>query len=77
MEGEQPKLGDLLAMVINHVLTGMILQVNTFSQVVFLIGGSTRGVVGFCLVCWWKKPLGVASCNSDHRVYYIFRKGFL
>ena len=27
MEGEQPQLGDLLAMAINHLLTGMILQV--------------------------------------------------
>ena len=27
MEGEQPHLGDLLTMVINHLLTGMILQV--------------------------------------------------
>ena len=26
MEGEQPYLGDLLTMVINHLLTGMILQ---------------------------------------------------
>ena len=27
MEGEYPYLGDLLTMVINHLLTGMILQV--------------------------------------------------
>ena len=27
MEGEQPQLGDLLTMVINHLLNGMILQV--------------------------------------------------
>ena len=27
MEGEQPYLGDLLTMAINHLLTGMILQV--------------------------------------------------
>ena len=27
MEGEQPYLGDLLTMVVNHLLTGMILQV--------------------------------------------------
>ena len=27
LEGEQPYLGDLLTMVINHLLTGMILQV--------------------------------------------------
>ena len=27
MEGKQPYLGDLLTMVINHILTGMILQV--------------------------------------------------
>ena len=27
MEGHQPYLGDLLTMVINHLLTGMILQV--------------------------------------------------
>ena len=27
MEGEYPYLGDLLTMVINHILTGMILQV--------------------------------------------------
>ncbi len=27
MEGEQPRLGDLLAMVANYLLTGMILQV--------------------------------------------------
>ena len=27
MEREQPYLGDLLTMVINHLLTGMILQV--------------------------------------------------
>ena len=27
LEGEQPYLGDLLSMVINHLLTGMILQV--------------------------------------------------
>ena len=27
MEGEQPHLGDLLTMVINHLLTGMIIQV--------------------------------------------------
>ena len=29
MEGEQPQLGDLLTMVINHLLNGMILQVLT------------------------------------------------
>ena len=29
LEGEQPQLGDLLAMVINHLLNGMILQVVT------------------------------------------------
>ena len=29
MEREQPYLGDLLTMVINHLLTGMILQVGT------------------------------------------------
>ena len=28
LEGEQPYLGDLLTMVINHLLTGMILQVD-------------------------------------------------
>ena len=27
LEGEQPQLGDLLTMVINHLLNGMILQV--------------------------------------------------
>ncbi len=27
LEGKQPYLGDLLTMVINHLLTGMILQV--------------------------------------------------
>ena len=27
LEGEQPFLGDLLTLVINHLLTGMILQV--------------------------------------------------
>ena len=27
LEGEQPYLGDSLTMVINHLLTGMILQV--------------------------------------------------
>ena len=27
LEGEQPQLGDLLTMVINHFLAGMILQV--------------------------------------------------
>ena len=32
MEGEQPYLGDLLTMVINHLLTGMILQVPLFSE---------------------------------------------
>ena len=35
MEGEQPYLGDLLAMLLNHLLTGMILQVglhNFFEQ---------------------------------------------
>ena len=29
MEGEQPYLGDLLTMVTNHLLTGMILQAPT------------------------------------------------
>ena len=28
-KGEQPQLGDLLTMVINHLLTGMTLQVYT------------------------------------------------
>ena len=28
LEGEQPYLGDLLTMVISHLLTGMILQVH-------------------------------------------------
>ena len=32
MEGAQPYLGDLLAMVINHLLNGMILQVYTILQ---------------------------------------------
>ena len=27
LEGEQPQLGDLLTMVINHLLNGMLLQV--------------------------------------------------
>ena len=31
LEGKQPYLGDLLTMVINHLLTGMILQVPTWS----------------------------------------------
>ena len=30
MEGEQPYLGDLLTMVNNHLLTGMILQVRSY-----------------------------------------------
>ncbi len=33
LEGEQPQSGDLLTMVINHLLNGMILQVGTiFTQ---------------------------------------------
>ena len=32
LEGEQPQLGDLLTMVINHVLIGMILQVLSDEQ---------------------------------------------
>ena len=32
MEGAQPYLGDLLTMVINHLLDGMILQVYTILQ---------------------------------------------
>ena len=32
MEGEQPYLGDLLTMVVNHLLTGMILQAVTFTN---------------------------------------------
>ena len=32
LEGEQPQLGDLLIMVINHLLNGMILQVEGISQ---------------------------------------------
>ena len=32
LEGEQPYLGDLLTMVINHLLTGMILQVPPWKQ---------------------------------------------
>ena len=34
LEGEQPYLKDLLTMVINHLLTGMILQVRGVSLVV-------------------------------------------
>ncbi len=30
LEGEQPYLGDLLTMVINHLLNGMTLQVTGF-----------------------------------------------
>ena len=32
LEGEQPYLRDLLTMVINHLLTSMILQVNNLKQ---------------------------------------------
>ena len=42
LEGEQAYLGDLLTMVIDHLLTGMILQVATctWRQHPFLLGGS-------------------------------------
>ena len=33
MEGEQPYLGDLLTIVINHLLNGMILQVGSSYKV--------------------------------------------
>ena len=33
MEGEQPYLGDLLTMVINHLLVGMILQVTSITSI--------------------------------------------
>ena len=44
LEGKQPYLGDLLTMVISHLLTGMILQViTTFSpmgnEAAFFLGG--------------------------------------
>ena len=32
LEGKQPHLGDLLTMVINHLLIGMILQVEGIQQ---------------------------------------------
>ncbi len=35
LEGEQPYLGDLPTMVINHVLVGMILQVSTLLRVLY------------------------------------------
>ena len=38
LEGEQPYLGDLLAMVINHLLSGMILQAYRYSS--FFVGSS-------------------------------------
>ena len=39
MEGEQPQLGDLLTIVINHLPTGMILQVEGFPKKLFLFAG--------------------------------------
>ena len=42
MEGESPQLGDLLTIVINHLLNGMILQVGTLPKdLCFLNGKST------------------------------------
>ena len=38
LEGEQPYLRDLLTMVINHLLTGMILKVIMEPFSVFLLG---------------------------------------
>ena len=35
LQGEQPYLGDLLTMVINHLLAGMILQVGGESSKMF------------------------------------------
>ena len=45
MEGEQPHLGDLLTMVINHLLTGMILQVDKWFSL------SLQWCFGSCCCC--------------------------
>ena len=47
MEGHQPYLGDLLTMVTNHLLTGMILQVDGWAllfQKLCIRQGIIRGI---------------------------------
>ena len=45
MEGEQPYLGDLLTMVLNHLLNGMILQVVSTRNLLFQEGSIFIGTI--------------------------------
>ena len=45
LEGEQPQLGDLMTMVINHLPTGMILQVLSFG--IFQIPQTLQNIAPF------------------------------
>ena len=57
MEGEQPYLGDLLTTVINHLLTGMILQV----------GGDFLHVGGVSEAPWLGPPTAAAKSAMSNR----------
>ncbi len=70
MEGEQPHLGDLLAMVINHVLTGMILQVNTSSQVVFFNWRPDESVIWSYQLCDLELTVGCGLLPAKDSYYY-------
>ena len=61
MEGEQPYLGDLLTMVINHLLNGMIIQVVSLVHLPCLLWLPTLEKD------WRLKPLNGANAIRDRR----------
>ena len=64
LEGEQPYLGDLLNMVINHLLTGMVLQVTHrihgtgifafISLIFFMVNVGKYTIRGYTWILWVK-----------------------
>ena len=57
LEGEQPYLGDLLTIVINHLLTGMLLQAPPFHSLYFCCTGWVGLIANrtfFLESTWWK-----------------------
>jgi len=76
LEGEQPYLGDLLTMVINHLLTGMILQVE-ISVILLMVQKSGVHQLRFFT---WVLHESSAGCLGflNHQQYHQFPlKGML
>ena len=72
MEGEQPYLRDLLTMVINHLLTGMMFQVGvvdfpgwTFLRTTTLKGSDSDSATLGVLLCMCDKPQAASRATHN------------